>query len=189
MRRIHDIAYRWRGPLMAPLYLVLVSVFVGETECDSYVWPVGLILFFVGVALRVWAQTHLHYRLSVRKTLTTTGPYTFVRNPIYIANTLMLVGLTVLSELLWWIPVTLVWCAIIYSLVVRREERHLLEKYGDPYRVYVKTVPRWIPLRPRNREDVGLARRFVWSSLRAEAHCLLLLLPLIGKEVLSHVAG
>lgn len=184
MGRLQEFAYRYRGVLMAPIYLALVFVFIGETERDAVIWPIGLTLFLSGVAIRVWAQTHLHYRLAIRKTLTTMGPYTFVRNPIYIGNTLMLLGLTVVSELLWMAPIMLGWCVVLYSLVVRREEHHLLEKYGQPYRVFLESVPRWVPRYPRGDGDVGLVRRFLWASLLAEAHCLLLLVPLIGKECL-----
>ncbi|MCC6696069.1 MAG: isoprenylcysteine carboxylmethyltransferase family protein [Candidatus Hydrogenedentes bacterium] len=169
---------------MAPLYLLLACLFVGETEWDALIWPVGLVFFFLGVAIRVWAQTHLHYRLRVRKSLTTTGPYMLVRNPIYIANTTMLLALTVLSELLWLLPVMFVWCVLVYSFVIRREERHLLEKYGEPYREFMARVPRWVPRRPRGAGYLGVVRQFLRVSLLAETHCLLLLLPMIGKECL-----
>lgn len=182
MSRIQKFAYRYRGVLMAPIYLVLVFLFIGETERDALIWPIGLTVFFSGVVIRVWAQTHLHYRLKMRKTLTTSGPYYFVRNPIYIANTIMLLGLTVLSELLWMLPVMLAWCTVVYSLVVRREEQHLLEKYGEPYQKFLERVPRWIPQRASHSGQGGFVTHFLRASLVAEAHCALLLLPLIGKE-------
>ena len=184
MYRIQEFAYRYRGAIMAPIYIVLVCVFVGETEHDALIWPVGLAVFFFGVAIRVWAQTHLHYRIKVRKSLTTTGPYMFVRNPIYIANTIMMLGLTVLSELLWLLPVMFVWCVLEYSFVIQREERHLLEKYGKPYREFMERVPRWLPRKPEGAGDKGVARQFLRVSLLAETHCLLLLLPMIAKECL-----
>lgn len=133
----------------------------------------------------MWAQTHLHYRLKVRKKLTTTGPYAVVRNPIYIANTTILLGLTAMSELLWFLPVMLLWSLSVYSLVVHREEEHLLEKYGLRYAKYLRTVPRWFPRRPRRPSRRTEARRFLAPSIVAELHCFLLVLPLIGKELIS----
>ena len=188
MKTFLELSYRYRGVAMAPIYLMLVTVFTGETERDAWIWPIGLTVFFLGVLIRVWAQTHLHYRLAVRKVLTTTGPYLFIRNPIYVANTLMLLGVTILSELLWLLPVMFLWCAFVYSLVVRREERHLTEKYGEPYIAFMKDVPRWIPRRASRRE-CGFAWQFLRKSLFAEAHCLLLLLPLIGKEWLWNMGS
>ncbi len=175
-------AYRFRGVLMAPPYLILLLVFVGETEHHAIIWPIGLAVFATGVGIRVWAQIHLHYRLRTKKMLTTTGPYSFVRNPIYIANTLMLLGLTVISELLWFLPVMLVWCMLVYSFVVRREEAHLTEKYGQPYVDFLHGTSRWFPHVHARRLKPHLVRQFLVPSLLVETHCLLLLLPLIGKE-------
>jgi len=175
---------------MAPPFLFLVLTFVGEMEWDSLVWPLGLVFFGLGVLVRVWAQMHLHYRLRIRKSLTTTGPYAFLRNPIYVANTTMLLGLTIMSELLWFLPIMLVWCIAVYSLVVRREEAHLSHKYGQPYRDYMRDVPRWLPrigVHSRLRDTSTRARRFFWQSVLAELHCALWLIPLVGKEAFSRM--
>jgi len=187
MKTRESVVYKARGILVAfPCLLFLVITFK-ETEFDSIVWPVGLSLFFAGVSLRVWAQQHIHYRLRVKKALTVTGPYKYVRNPIYLGNSAMLTGMTVLSELLWFLPLTLLWCAFVYGLVVQREERHLLEKYGAPYRRYGENVPRWIPrLRTRTvTNGASDTKRFFWPSVVAELHCLLWILPLIAKELLA----
>jgi len=186
MKRFNQFVYRVRGLLMLPPCAVLVLVTLRETEMDRVVWPVGLVVFFAGVLLRVWAQMHLHYRLRVRKQLTTTGPYAFVRNPIYIANTTMLLGLTVVSELLWFLPVMLAWCAVVYTFTVRREEAHLLEKYGQPYAEFLATTPRWLPRLTRRTAPRASVRRFLAPSIVAELHCLLWLVPLVAKEFILH---
>ena len=185
MKETRNPIYKIRGILMVPPFLFLMLVFFRETEQDNIIWPIGLIIFGVGVLLRVWAQTHLHYRLKVRKVLTTTGPYAYLRNPIYIGNTVMMLGLTVLSELLWFLPVMFLWCVIVYNLVVRREEAHLLEKYGDPYSEFLRNVPRWMPAIRRgnsNAESSNQGRNFLWPSIVAELHCFLWLVPLVAKE-------
>lgn len=184
MKRVFEWAYRVRGLLMAPPYLFLVLSSLGEYEQETVLWTLGLAVFAAGLGLRVWAQMHLHYRLRVRKQLTTTGPYAFVRNPIYIGNTLLLTALAILSEMVWFVPVMLLWCVVVYSLVVRREESHLLEKYGEPYAVFLKTVPRWRPSSRRVNPALMPIRPFFWPSVAAELHCLLWLAPLLGKELL-----
>ena len=83
MRRLLEVCYHFRGLLVALPYVFQLLVFVDEYEVDSVVWPVGLLVFSLGVSLRIWAQIHLHYRLKIRKILTATGPYAYVRNPIY----------------------------------------------------------------------------------------------------------
>ena len=184
MRSIHTMAYRIRGILMVPPFLFMLLFSSGETEWDRLTWPVGLTLFGAGLGLRIWAQMHLHYRLNEHKKLTMTGPYSRVRNPIYIANTTMLVGLAFTSELVWFAPVMLLWCAMVYRFVTRHEESHLIEKYGASYEQYLASVPRWRP-RPAQRMGAADARGFFWPSVVAELHCLLLLLPLVGKETFS----
>lgn len=182
----YNAIYKRRGLLMIPPCLFILFVFYRETESAALVWPAGLALFFAGVGIRIWAQMHLHYRLRERKVLTTTGPYTYVRNPIYIANTAMLLGLTVLSELLWFLPFMLVWCAVVYTFVVRREEAHLTEKYGAPYVSFLQNVPRWIPGVPAGTPVRAGVRRFAAQSVIAELHCLLLIVPFVIKELWTY---
>ncbi len=185
----NEWAYRFRGVLMSPLYLVALFVEWGEVNWKYIAWPLGLAVFFLGVAVRVWAQMHLHYRLRVHKTLTDTGPYAYVRNPIYIANTVMLLGLAIFTGLIWFTPIVLAWCILVYRAVVRREEAHLTLKYGQPYVAYLNRVGRWMPHWCQRGENVVEVSRFFMPSLLAESHCLLLLIPLVGKELFLKLAG
>jgi protein-S-isoprenylcysteine O-methyltransferase Ste14 len=180
--------YRFRGYLVTPPLIFAFFCFSLETEMDYLIWPIGISLVFIGMILRIWAQQHLRYRLRVKKCLTTTGPYSFIRNPIYVGNTLMCLGAIVTSELLWLAPITLFYCFSIYSLVVHYEERHLLEKYGEPYRRYVAEVTRWLPraIRFRNFE---ILNKYFLNSMVAEIHCPFILLPYILKEIVSPWIG
>ena len=177
--------YRLRGWLMLPLAFAMVLCTWYETEPGGLILALGVPAFCAGWALRIWAQMHLHYRLKVKKKLTTTGPYAYVRNPIYIANTLILLGMCAMSELLWLGPVVLAYCALVYTFVVRFEEGRLAAKYGAPYLDYLRRVPRWLPLR-RPWALLGHidVRPFLYRSIRSELHVALLLLPLVLKELL-----
>ncbi len=145
MENILKWVFKLRGVVMAPPIIFAVLCTWKETEVDWVIFPLGGFLFFAGWFLRIWSQMHLHYRLKVHKVLTETGPYVYVRNPIYIGNTLMLVGVVITSGLLWFAPVMLVYCMVVYSIVVRFEESHLLAKFGDHYAEFLKKVPRWLP--------------------------------------------
>jgi len=177
-------AYRWRGVLVSPPLVFAVVSFAHETEWDRVVWPLGSALFWLGFGLRLWAQQHLHYRLRGVTHLTTTGPYAFVRNPIYVGNTLICLGATVVSELLWLAPVTLLWCLTVYALVVRHEEHRLTARYGLAYHRYRTEVPRWCP-RPPPLRNLGLVTQDWRASVAAELPCLLVLVPYIVKELLA----
>jgi len=157
-----------------------------EVENELVVFGLGGIIFAAGMLLRIWSQLHLHHRLKVKKILTTTGPYAYVRNPLYVANTMILVAATMIAELFWLAPLMLIYCAIIYNLVVRFEESRLIEKYGTAYKDYLAGVPRWLPRLKYVPEAVTVNRRFLLPSLKVELHNLLLLLPFIIKEMVIH---
>jgi protein-S-isoprenylcysteine O-methyltransferase Ste14 len=137
--------YTWRGLLAALPVIFSIFCFLGECEVDLVVWPLGLLLFGLGWALRMWSQKYLGYRLRIKRSITTSGPYTLVRNPIYIGNTLIILGTVLMSEVLWMIPVALLWCGIVYSFVVRYEEQLLAVQYGGEYLDYLGSARRWLP--------------------------------------------
>ncbi len=175
--------YRLRGYLVTPPLILTLIWFDWEIE-EPFVLPLGISFFLMGVILRLWAQQHLKYGLKVRKCLTTTGPYSFVRNPMYIGNVLICLGATVISELLWFVPITLFYYSWIYSLVVRYEEAHLSEKYGEPYRRYVLEVPRWFP-KVLHFKNLGIINEYFRQSITVESLRLGLLLLYVVKEIIG----
>jgi len=175
--------YRFRSALVSPP--LVFAFFYFSHEAKEWVWPVGISVFLIGFMLRLWAQQHLHYRLRVRKHLTITGPYKFVRNPVYIGNILIGLGATLVSKLVWMVPITLLWYVIIYGFVIRHEESRLLEKYGEAYRAYMSEVPRWVPRFPGSAE-MELLNRFFYAAMLKEGHCFLILFPYILRELVSH---
>jgi protein-S-isoprenylcysteine O-methyltransferase Ste14 len=189
MNERNRIWYKSRGILIAPVYLLSFLCSYRETE-HWLVFALGLVIFLIGFFLRVWSQMHLHYRLKEHKILTTTGPYVFVRNPIYIGNTLILTGTTLLSDLLWLTLIMIATCMITYSLVVRYEESHLTEKYGTPYLEYLKRIPRWFPGFMKEASSAERAQwEFLIPSIWAEAHIIMLLIPPLLKELFIYTVG
>jgi protein-S-isoprenylcysteine O-methyltransferase Ste14 len=80
-----------------------------------------------------------------------TGPYRYVRNPIYLAALLVVVGeawLFMSLPLLAYAGVMAVFC---HLFVTGYEERALSRRFGSSYQEYRRTVPRWIPRRARHR--------------------------------------
>lgn len=182
--RIPRWIYSFRDFLACPpLVFVLIS-FKNEIENNYFIWPLGIFIFLTGLAIRIWAQQHLHYRLGVSKQLTTSGLYNFTRNPLYVGNILIALGLTVVSELIWFIPVTFFWLSITYVFVVRYEEAHLSRKYGERYRKYTSEVSRWIPMRPIFR-NLEITNKYFFKTMLTESRCLYLIVPYIVKELVE----
>ncbi len=182
--------FRWvfkiRGLLMAPPVAFLAVCNWWETEREPLTLGLGGVVFSVGLLLRVWAQVYLRYRLKSTRGLTRAGPYRYVRNPAYLANTLILLGCCLLSELLWFAPIMLLYAGGVYHYVVRYEESHLLRKHGLDYERFRRDVPRWVPRFPAAppRDQVAV-RRWIGRALVTEAHNLLLVVPFLLKELFT----
>lgn len=72
------------------------------------------------------------------------GPFKWSRNPIYVANVMIVSGLGFVFGSLWHILMAALVGILINVLAIPGEERHLEHRFGKPYRDYVKKVRRWI---------------------------------------------
>jgi methanethiol S-methyltransferase len=77
-------------------------------------------------------------------TVIRTGLFARMRHPMYFAQVLVYVGLTVLSASLAAGVVT-IGAAVALARLCRYEERLLIERFGEEYRRYMRDVPMWIP--------------------------------------------
>jgi len=108
------------------------------------------VLLFAGLGLDVWAMAALHrartnilpHRAAGR--LVTDGPYAFTRNPIYLGNTIVLLGLGLMLENPWLLAAAPVAAVATDHLAARREEAHLAAKFGAEFAAYAARVPRWL---------------------------------------------
>jgi len=109
---------------------------------DVQSWA-GALLVIAGLAIRSWAAGTLHKHAE----LTTVGPYSLVRNPLYIGSMMMIVGFFILigqSGFLWLIAGAF---SLIFLAAVKNEERVLAAQYGDAWTAYAASTPRFIPRR------------------------------------------
>lgn len=72
------------------------------------------------------------------------GAFGFTRNPIYLALTLLYVGIALLFNALWALLLLLPLMVVMQRGVVEREERYLERKFGEEYRRYKARVRRWV---------------------------------------------
>ena len=110
----------------------------------------ALALSIVGIAIVVPAARTLRAAgtnvdpLLPTTAIVTAGPYRFSRNPIYVGLTLLYLGLA-LTFNTWWAVIVLVpILAVMHVGVVRREERYLEQKFGEPYRQFCSRVRRYL---------------------------------------------
>ncbi|WP_343045215.1 isoprenylcysteine carboxylmethyltransferase family protein [Oricola thermophila] len=76
--------------------------------------------------------------------LVTNGVFAVSRNPIYLANTMLVIGAGLISGIVWYFPLALIAAYMTQKLAIEREEKHLESRFGKLYRDYRKRVNRWI---------------------------------------------
>jgi protein-S-isoprenylcysteine O-methyltransferase Ste14 len=76
--------------------------------------------------------------------LVTTGAFSVTRNPIYLGNTLLMIGIGLITGIAWFLPLAIVAAFATQKLAIEREEKHLEARFGKKYRDYTKRVRRWV---------------------------------------------
>jgi len=76
--------------------------------------------------------------------LVVSGPFRFSRNPLYVARTLLYVGLALIMDTFWPLATLIPMLVIVQRGVIRREERYLERKFGTAYEEYRARVRRWV---------------------------------------------
>lgn len=76
--------------------------------------------------------------------LVTSGPFAISRNPIYLGNTLLVIGLGFVFGVAWMLPAAIIAAIGTNHLAIVAEEAHLERRFGSQYRQYKKKVRRWI---------------------------------------------
>ena len=117
-------------------------------------WIVGAICIVAGEWIRLAgvaaAGTVTRRRSRTVQRLVTYGIFAWVRNPLYVGNFLIWMGFTIISGVLWFLPIAIVIFAFEYSLIVRYEEGVLESIFGAEYLAYKESTPRWIPRPPQS---------------------------------------
>lgn len=161
---------------LTPIPIVLAAVILAETTWISFF--VGLVSMIAGEMLRIWAVGYAGSATrSTRgvggEVLVTSGPFAYVRNPLYVGNFFISLGVCVMAWawMPWMLVVYLVLFVVQYTMIVSLEEDHLREAFGAPYARYVDAVPRWIPRAVPYRSGQRLDFR-LRDALRSERSTL-----------------
>jgi protein-S-isoprenylcysteine O-methyltransferase Ste14 len=142
--------------------LLLIGVLVGAValgRISPLPWPglddwparaVGLGLGAAGVVLLIAAILALRRSGTTvlpdvgATVLVTSGPYRRFRNPIYLADCLILLGLAELTKNVWFVVGAALFALLVTVLSILPEERHLERRFGDAYLDYKAKTRRWL---------------------------------------------
>jgi protein-S-isoprenylcysteine O-methyltransferase Ste14 len=83
-----------------------------------------------------------------------TGPYRFVRNPMYIGGLILLVGFGLWQRSFSMLFFSVLAALIVHLFVVLVEEPNLEQRFGGSYLEYKRNVNRWLPARPVNTDQM-----------------------------------
>ena len=113
----------------------------------------ALLLVLAGLLLRAWAAGcaggHTRRATIEAPRLATGGPFAYVRNPIYLASTVLGLGMVGLLGDPWMLGLYVAVFVFLYTAIVPAEERFLRGQFGENYAHYCAHVPRLLPrLRP-----------------------------------------
>ena len=178
LRALQALCFRHRSAALLPAAGPILLGFLRPTPLDPAEVIAGLGLAAAGVLIRLWAVRSIGKRARVRhagaKQLLLAGPYARVRNPLYLGNAALTLGLAWVAGAGWGALFSLFVLVLVYTLVVRHEEGVLAAQFGAEYAAFVAAVPRWLPrLRPTALEGAP-CEPWPWGEvLRREASPLL----------------
>lgn len=158
MIQIGNFFFKYRNLLFILLYGLLFlpspELFTENIFHAEYkTWPliIGLFVTVLGQAIR-GATIGLAYIVRGGKDkkvyaehLVSTGIFSHCRNPLYVGNILMLLGVGILANSLIYVAIIMPLFLFIYQAIVLAEENFLRGKFGADFDAYCSRVNRWIP--------------------------------------------
>lgn len=188
---LRTLLFKARG--YTPLPIIAVIIWQADMRCELAI--IGLALALFGEGIRLWGVRAAGGRTRTRhvgaKELCTWGPFAHVRNPLYIGNALIYIGMLLFAGGRFLLPLllfTLIYLIFQYGLIISLEEETLTELFGAKYLNYKANVPRLLPRLKAWRSGAS-GKYLPWPKvLRTERTTLLVyglfLLAVMVKELL-----
>lgn len=163
VRAIGDRAFQLRSwtpvPIVVGAFALLWSrggaLGPGGPELDRALDIAGLAVALLGQALRVWTLGVVRDgssgqdRRLIAERLNRRGPYALVRNPLYVGNLGIVLGLLLVANHPVAYVLGLGFFFGSYYFVIRAEEAFLRDKFGEEYDAFCREVRRWVPGLPK----------------------------------------
>jgi protein-S-isoprenylcysteine O-methyltransferase Ste14 len=133
-----------------PIPFLLVMIWFAQPTVLSLV--AGCAVVFTGELIRFWGVSIAGAETRTTGTvggtfLITNGPFSYVRNPLYVGNMMLYAGVGIMSMALfpWMLLVAISWFYLQYYLIVTREEEYLAATFGGEFDEYRRNVRRFVP--------------------------------------------
>jgi protein-S-isoprenylcysteine O-methyltransferase Ste14 len=149
---------------------------------NANVWSLitGFLITVAGEMIRLWGVS---YAGSETRTtgdvggsrLIISGPFAYVRNPLYVGNILMYTGIGIMSFALFpYLQIAgLIFFSLQYYVIVKEEETYLYSTFGSDYKEYTKNVNRFLPgFTPYRKPSAAQPEYNLKKGLRSERRSL-----------------
>ena len=150
--------FRWRSylpVLFAGIFLLALreSEHPGRSEQWEVIWEVFCVLVsFTGLGLRALTIGYApkgtsgrNIKEQIADTLNTTGVYSIVRNPLYLGNFFMGLGVALFAHLWWLALIYILSFWLYYERIIFAEEAFLRERFGNQFVEWAQRTPAFIP--------------------------------------------
>ena len=178
-----------------PIPIVLMIIYFSDPIISYVVY--GLFLLIIGESIRMYSVS---YAGGVTRTmnvgapeLCTSGPYSRTRNPLYIGNMLIYLGIVLIAGgeyLSTLFLIVIIYFIFQYSMIISLEEEKLNKLFGPRYKEFCNNVPRIFPrLNPWENSDIKKPlsiKKVIKSEKRTLQNIFLILLLIFLK---SHFKG
>ncbi len=145
---IRNLFFKSRS--FTPIPILLMMLYFARPNSPYFL--LGIVLIVIGEMIRLrsvsFAGGETRTMNVGASSICKSGPYSIVRNPLYIGNVMIYVGFALVAGSVYVLTIssiTLVYFLIQYSLIISLEEEALEEKFGDEYITYKKLVPSILP--------------------------------------------
>ena len=160
-----------------PLGFLFAAVYLWLAHPTRTSLLAGALLLIPGLLLRALASGHV----QKDKQLTTSGPYAYTRNPLYLGSLMLALGFAVAARNWWIVAVMLVMFAAIYVPVIAGEERYLRGAFPE-YDDYARLTPYG-----SERGSFSSARYWKHHEYEASIGCAVMLIILVVKLTIHPV--
>jgi len=138
-RRFKEILYAWR--VRAGLLGIILVAILANPNGTSLI--AGFAVCLPGLFLRAWAAGHLRKD----KELTVSGPYRGTRNPLYLGNLAIGLGIVTASRSVWVLSIVTVYFLLFYPLIIQMEVDKMRSLFPQEYTEYSQKTPLFFPFR------------------------------------------
>ncbi len=171
-----SLVFKYRSYTPIP-FLIVMLIFQQATLLSLII---GFAVALIGELFRLWgviyAGSETRTTGSVGGTyLVVSGAFAYVRNPLYLGNILLYMGIGIMSMALFpYLQIgALIFFYIQYRIIIAEEESYLVSAFGKEYENYKASVPRFIPrLTEYRNKEIKQPPQNISAGLRSEKRTL-----------------